>query len=408
MISRTTGFTRTGRASIIVASAAAALMALTACVPNASSSTSAAGKATAVTVDSTASDCVVSAAKAPSGTVEFAITNSTDQVTEFYLLGDDGLRIVGEVENIAPGAPRTLTVHLKAGDYFTICKPGMTGDGVGRAAFTVTDSGAKVALVGNEKSQAATAAANYVAYVKDQVAKLVPATSTFLDAYLAGDDAGARSLYASTRAYYERIEPVAESFGKLDPEIDFREADVADGDEWTGWHRIEKDLWPPAAADNGGKPYVALTTAERRYFADKLEANTKELFDAVNAKDYSVSIDAISNGAIGLLDEVANGKITGEEEIWSHTDLWDFQANLDGARVAYEGVRDIVAAKNGSLVTKIDGQFTSLEKRLATYGSLDAGFTYYNDLTTAQVRQLADGVNALSEPLSKLTAALVK
>jgi iron uptake system component EfeO len=238
--------------------------------------------------------------------------------------------------------------------------------------------------------------------VKDQVSQLVPATQAFLTAYLAGDTATAKSLYPTTRAYYERIEPVAESFGDLDPELDFREADVASGDEWTGWHRLEKDLWPPA---NDG--YVALTPAERSDYAAKLTTNTQQLSDAVNASDYSVSIDAISNGAIGLLDEVASGKITGEEEIWSHTDLWDFQANLEGAKVAYDGVRDIVAPKNAALVKTIDSRFASLETQLAGYGSLTAGFTYYDQLTTPQIKALADGVNALSEPLSRLTAAVV-
>ncbi|HAM27724.1 MAG TPA: PbrT family lead (Pb2+) uptake porter, partial [Microbacteriaceae bacterium] len=137
------------------------------------------------------------------------------------------------------------------------------------------------------------------------------------------------------------------------------------------------------------------------------EADTAELRSAVTAKGYTVSADAISNGAIGLLDEVANGKITGEEEIWSHTDLSDFQANLEGARVAYEGVRDIVVQKDATLVKRIDGEFDSLEKLLGAYGSLATGFTAYDELTTAQVKALADGVNALSEPLSRLTAAVV-
>jgi iron uptake system component EfeO len=116
---------------------------------------------------------------------------------------------------------------------------------------------------------------------------------------------------------------------------------------------------------------------------------------------------AISNGANGLLDEVAKSKITGEEEIWSHTDLWDFQANLEGAREAYEGVRGIVAGKNPGLVKQIDSKLAALEKQLAAYGSIQSGFASYGELSTAQVRQLADGVNALGEPLSKLTAALV-
>ena len=393
---------RTTRLGLMVAAGAAVLLALTACVPNATTASTTAST-TKLTVDSSASDCAVSASSAPSGTVIFTVTNSADQVTEFYLLGADGLRVVGELENITPGVKRNLTVKLQPGKYFTACKPGMIGDGVGRAEFTVTGSDAHAEPAGNISNQTKLAERNYVAYLRDQVAQLVPANNAFLAAYLAGDDAKARSLYASTRAYYERIEPVAESFGHLDPELDFREADVAEGDEWTGWHRIEKDLWPPAGAG-----YVALTPEQRTYYADKLGTNVDQLRDAVNAPDYSVSIDAISNGAIGLLDEVASGKITGEEEIWSHTDLWDFQANLEGARVAYEGVRDIARAKDASLVKTIDTRFAALEKQLAGYGSLETGFRYFNELTATQVKDLADGVNALGEPLSRLTATLVR
>jgi iron uptake system component EfeO len=376
------------------------LLALTGCVPNASSS-----DAKAISVDSSADACTVSADTAASGTLRFSVKNSGDQVTEFYLLAADGLRIIGEVENIGPGISRDLVVQAQPGDYSTVCKPGMVGDGIGKAAFSVT--GDKVELAGNEQEQVDAAATNYVAYVKDQVAQLVTGTDAFLSAYEAGDDDTARALYATTRANYERIEPVAESFGDLDPEIDFREADVAPGDEWTGWHRIEKDLFPPAAAENGGVDYVALTPEERSNYSDKLKANTQELYDAVHADNYTVSIDAISNGAISLLEEVASGKITGEEEIWSHTDLWDFQANLEGARVAYEGVRDIVEAKDPKVVKTLDTRFADLEKQLAGYGSLDKGFVYYNELTPDQVKELADGVNALSEPLSELTATLV-
>jgi len=394
------------RAVLALSVTAAALLALTGCVANAPAASDDAD-ATALTVDSSASDCAISASEAPSGNVSFSIENTGDQVTEFYLLADDELRIVGEVENIGPGISRDLVVQVKPGDYYTVCKPGMIGDGIGKAAFTVTDSGVDLASDGDDSELVDAAAANYVAYIKNQVEGLVTSTTTFLDAYRAGDDATARALYAPTRAAYERIEPVAESFGDLDPKIDFREADVEEGTEWTGWHRIEKDLWPPAAADNGGEAYVPLTTDERNRFADLLETDTASLNDAVHESDYTVSIDAISNGAIGLLDEVASGKITGEEEIWSHTDLWDFQANLEGARVAYEGVRDIVEPKDGELVSQIDDEFASLEGQLAAYGSLENGFAYYGDLTTEQVKDLADGVNALSEPLSKLTAVLV-
>ena len=391
-------------ATMATVASAAVLLSLAACVPNNPTSESGAN---ALTVTSSATDCVVSASEAPSGSVSFTVSNTTDEVTEFYVLAEDSLRIVGEVENIGPGIERDLVIQARPGTYYTVCKPGMIGDGIGKAEFTVTDSGDELAETGDDAEAVALAATNYVAYVKNQVEGLVTATKTFTDAYRAGDDALARELYPTTRAAYERIEPVAESFGDLDPKIDFREADVPEGTEWTGWHRIEKDLWQPTADENGGVTYVPLTGDERTRFSDLLEADTDDLNEAVHAADYTVSIDAISNGAIGLLDEVASGKITGEEEIWSHTDLWDFQANLEGARVAYEGVRDIVEPKDADLVAEIDEQFTSLEALLAGYGSLEGGFTYYDDLSTDEVRSLSDGVNALGEPLSRLTAVLV-
>ena len=380
-----------------ILAAATITLALSACVAN-----NPAGSSPTLTVDSTADDCVVSAAVAPSGTVVFDVTNSTDQTTEFYLLADDGLRVVAEIENVAPGAPRTLTASLAPGSYYTVCKPGMVGGGVGKTEFTVIDSGNSSTPTADEAAQIEAAADNYVAYVKDQVSQLVPGTQQFLDAYVAGDDTTARALYPVVRGHYERIETVAESFGTLDPQLDFREADVPEGDEWTGWHRLEKDLWPPADAE-----YVALTPDERASFANKLTIDTQALYDAVHDPEYAVTIDAISNGAIALLDEVASGKITGEEEIWSHTDLSDFQGNLEGARVAYEGVRAIVERNDPDLVAELDSEFDALQKQLAAYGSYETGFTPYDKLTSAEVKALADGVNALAEPLSMLTATLV-
>ncbi|MBD8726506.1 iron uptake system protein EfeO [Frigoribacterium sp. CFBP 13707] len=395
----------TARPLALGAGALLTALALTGCVANSPGGSATAG-ATTVSVQGDGDRCEVSATSVPSGPVTFTMTNAGSDETEFELLGDDGLRIVSEKENIGPGTTASITVAVQPGDYYTACIPGLVGEGV-RAPFTVTDSGTAVTPVGTEKEQVDAAAAAYVAYVDDQVGQLVPATQAFLDAYRAGDDATARSLYPSARAHYERIEPVAESFGDLDPKIDFREADVEPGTEWTGWHRIEKDLWQPTADDNGGEAYVPLTPEERGRFADLLTADTADLQAAVTAPDFTVGIDTISNGAVGLMDEVATGKITGEEEIWSHTDLYDFQANLEGARVAYEGVRDIVAEKDPELTDRIDAKLAALEELLASYGSLDAGFPAYTELTTADTKSLSDAVNALSEPLSELTAALV-
>ena len=122
-----------------VALALLAVPLVAACVSNAPS-----GDARLVTVTSTASECSLSTASAPSGTLTFRVTNGGSDITEFYLLGADGSKVVGEVEDIGPGLTRDTVVQAPAGSYVTACKPGMTGDGI-RAPFTVTDSGTSIA-----------------------------------------------------------------------------------------------------------------------------------------------------------------------------------------------------------------------------------------------------------------------
>src|SRR4051812_3220922 len=115
------------------------------------------------------------------------------------------------------------------------------------------------------------------------------------------------------------------------------------------------------------------------------------------------TVDQIANGSRGLLDEVATGKVTGEEEIWSHTDLWDFQANVDGARVGYEVLADVVEARDPDLAKELTTRFTELQSLLTAQGSVESGFASYDTLTDAQVRALPAAVAALAEPLSQLT-----
>ncbi len=383
---------------------AAALVTATAaaCVANTPAGSGGAGS---IAVLSTADACEVATAAAPSGTVSFTVTNEGDEVTEFYLLAEDGLRVISEIENIGPGLSRDLVVQVGPGSYITACKPGMVGDGI-RAAFTVTDSGQPVGATGTVAEQLAEAQASYVAYVKDQAGALIAGTEAFAAAYAAGDDETARGLYAPTRVHWERIEPVAESFGDLDPLLDAREADLAEGETWSGWHRIEKDLWPPAPEANGGEAYVQLTDAERRAAADQLVDLTQQLVDKVNDPAFTFEAFQIGNGAKELLDEVASGKVTGEEEIWSHTDLWDFQANVDGASVAFGVLREVVEAEDPALVAELQEQFDALNALLAEHGSIEAGFAGSDELSEDQVRALAAAVDAVGEPLSRLTAVV--
>jgi iron uptake system component EfeO len=387
---------RTAGARLAVVAATAVLpLALASCTDNANANSSGTADGP-IQVTSTAAECKVSATEAPSGNLTFAVKNDGTEVTEFYVLAEDGLRIVAEVENIGPGITRNLVLTAPAGKYITACKPGMKGDGI-RADFTVKDSGKQATVDADLQKLVDTGVTQYTAYVKDQTEQLVAGTKEFAAAYAAGDAAKAKSLYAATRMHWERIEPVAESFGDLDPKLDAREADLEPGQKWTGWHRAEKDLFPPAG-------YKAQTAAERSAIAKQLVADTEEL--STRTRTVELSADKLGNGAKELLDEVARGKVTGEEEIWSHTDLWDFQANVDGARIAFENLKPALQQKDAALATDLDAKFSALQAELKKHAKGD-GFAYYNELSKDEVQQLSALVDSLGEPLSKLTAAVV-
>ena len=380
-------------------------------------------------MSSTADACKVSAASTGSGNTTFRVTNDGQATTEFYLLGEDGLRIVAERENITPGSSADLTVALQPGDYYTACKPGMRGENVGEAPFRVT--GEPIELSGADQELFDAAVADYVNFVKKEVAELQPNVEEFATAYADGDDAAARELFARTRVNYERIEPIAEALGVLDPRIDYREIDylaeahaLAEDDptftEWLGFHRMEKDLWVPAkdAVQPDGTPawegWQPSTPEQRRLLADTLVADIGRLYDTVHAADFAATqkldISSVSNGASALLEEIAKGKVTGEEDWWSHTDLWDFQGNLQGSRIALDLVAPIAERKSAEgreLVSTLRTGFDKLQALLDRYGSLDAGFVGYDQVSREQQRELVDQIDATREPLSKLTGAVL-
>jgi iron uptake system component EfeO len=296
---------------------------------------------------------------------------------------------MGEVENIGPGLTRQLIVEVPdGGTYTTACKPGMVGDGI-RAPFTVTGTAARSV---NENAKLAEATAGWKRYVTSQVDALVPKTQEFVDAVKKGDVASAKTLFPVSRSYWERIEPVAESFGDIDPKIDGREDDERDpGAAWTGYHRLEKDLW------------VTGLQPDSNAIADQLMVDIKDLQSRVAPLSFTPV--ELANGAKELLDEVATGKITGEEDRYSHTDLWDFKANVEGSQGAVSALRPVIDDKDKQLGPTLDERFKAVDDLLATYQTGD-GYKLYTDLTDADKKKMSEAVDALAEPVSQVAGVV--
>jgi iron uptake system component EfeO len=383
---------------VLSVAALATIPLLAACTSNTTDSRGASGAGGPITVTSANDSCNVSTASAPAGNLTFNVSNAGSKVTEFYLYSADGKRIVGEVENIGPGLQGKLIVTADEGAYQTSCRPGMAGKGI-RADFTVTKPSAGSQAPSEDAVLISKAQNQYRVWVQHQADQLVAQTKRFVTAYEQGNDDLARTLYPEARFHWESIETVAESFGNLDPKTDAREADLAKGQKWTGWHRIEKDLWPQRA-----KNYRQLSMKQRIVYGDDLLKNVTTVRDRIRSLTFTT--DQIANGSSGLMEEVATGKVTGEEEYWSHTDLWDFAANVKGSEVAFEDVKPILEKRDPALAKTLTQRFADIDRLLAQQKVGD-GYRLYTDLSKAEVRKLADAVNALSEPLSHLTAAVL-
>lgn len=378
---------RPARLTVVTAAAVvAALCAVTGC----SEKSDASGDGT-IRVAASDTACEVSAKEFPAGKVVFEVENKGSKVTELYVLFPDD-RIVAERENIGAGTKASITAELKAGDYEIACKPGMKGDGI-RQQVKATGKG------GTEKRspEADAAVASYRKYVQEQADETLPKAQAFADAVKAGDVEAAKKAYAPSRIGWERTEPVAESFGDIDPKVDVREDGLEPGQDWTGWHKLEKSLFADNKIDDADKK-----------LADTLIADLTEWQKKVGQAE--ITPTSMANGAKELLDEVATGKVTGEEERYSHTDLVDFKANVEGAEKAYELLKPITSKNDPALSAELDKQFAALNNLLEKYRPNKAAYEYtaYDKVGEAERKELSDGVNALAEPLSKLAAAVAK
>jgi iron uptake system component EfeO len=389
---------RSTRAAVTVLLTGAAFAAtLTACSSSKSDSgaktdgkSSAASDPHVAAVTITAAEgCTADKLSFPAGGTTFKIKNQdATAVSEVELLS--GQRIVGEKENIPPGFSGEFAVNVGAGSYTLYC-PGAKTE---RTKLTVTGA----AQATGDATVAAllkTGTQGYAAYVSTQVAALVTAATNFNTALHGTDLAAAQKAYMLARPFYEKIEPVAESFviGKdsIDSDIDVRAGDVPAA-QWRGFHRIEMTLFQQHSLTGMGA------------YGDKLVSDIKRLQKLTTGLTYQPT--ELANGAQELLDEVASSKITGEEERYSHIDLLDFANNDEGAEQAFAQLQPALDKIDPVLSKTIQTAFTALDTLVDTYrtGSNPSGFKLYTELTKADKTSLAAAVKAVQEPLSTVAS----
>ncbi|WP_144108228.1 iron uptake system protein EfeO [Paraburkholderia sp. BCC1886] len=235
---------------------------------------------------------------------------------------------------------------------------------------------------------------DYKIYVSVETQQLVDGTRAFVAAIKAGDLAKAKALYAPTRVHYESIEPIAELFSDLDNSVDSRADDHEKKEadpSFTGFHRIEYGL------------YSQNSTANLAPLADKLMKDVLDLQTRIQGLVFPPS--KVVGGAAALMEEVAATKISGEEDRYSHTDLWDFQGNVDGAKKIVTLFEPLIQKQDAVFAKKIDTNFATVDAILAKYKTAN-GYETYDKLSAADRKALVGPVQTLAEDLSRLRGML--
>lgn len=251
------------------------------------------------------------------------------------------------------------------------------------------------------------AATEYKAYASAQIDELVGVVKVFTDAVRAGDLQAAQDAYAPSRVPWERIEPLAGLVEEIDGKVDARVDDFAGADdpEFTGWHRLEYLLFEQNTTDGGAQ------------YADQLDADIaalKQKFPSVEVKPVDVSA-----GAAELIEEVSQGKITGEEDRYSKTDLWDFDGNMQGSRDAIDTLKPALAQADPKLLGEIEAGINSVFETMAPLRRGDGWVLFCTEddpypsprcpevtVDPATIDRLKAELAGLSENMSKVSGVL--
>lgn len=347
------------------------------------------GGETRIPVTVTEDGCVPGALEAVSGRVVFEVTNGGPEIGEFEILS--GTRVVDEVENIIPEFVVNLATRLDGGDYELVCYALHAPRG------TLAVTGGVAAQPSSNVVDAATLAeyqATYHAYVLEQAAELKTQLAPFVAAIESGDLEAAKAAYAPSRPAWERIEPVAELFSDLDTRMDAREEDFAlgvDDPEFLGWHRLEKGLWADGTTD-GLAPIAA-----------GLAADVAELETRLSTMEIEPRV--IARGAGELIEEVAQSKLTGEEDRYSEADLYSISANVAGSMQIVDILRPTIESLDATYLASVDDAFAAVGEVIGTYGEGE-GYEPFSAITADDLKSLQARMAKLSEVLGELPGRL--
>lgn len=335
--------------------------------------------------------CEPNALTVPAGRASFRIVNRSERAVEWEIL--DGVLVVEERENIAPGLSQVINANLQPGDYAITC--GLLSNP--RGTLHVTPTAASDAAAKAKPSMVAFVGplSEFRVYLAVQGSALIKAATALNQAVASGDLAQAQALYLPARAAYQRLAPAAQRLAELDNHINAR-ADYFEKREqdpaFVGFHRLEYALFQQRKLDDVAP------------IAQRLLADVTELKQQLLAQ--SLPPEQLVSIIVRNLDSLAEVRAaSGEEERYSHSDLNGFAANAQTARKVVDLLRPMLSKSSAEVLANVDQALSDFDSQLNAFKSAD-GYVSYNAVTAAQRQQIAAQAKALATALDGIDPAL--
>jgi iron uptake system component EfeO len=344
-----------------------------------------------ITVTINPHSCEPNALTVPAGRSSFRIVNHSDRAVEWEIL--DGVLVLEERENIAPGLSQVITANLLPGDYAITC--GLLSNP--RGTLHVTPTAASDAAAQARPSMVAFIGplSEFRVYLSSQGTALINAVSALQQAIDAGDLGQAQALYVPARVAYQRLAPAAQRLAELDKVInaraDYFEKREQDPD-FIGFHRLEYALFQQRNIDG-------LAPVAQRLVADVTELKQQLLAQSLPPEQL---VSIVARNLRNMADVRAS---SGEEERYSHIDLNGFAANLDVTRKVVDLLRPLLTKPAAALLTRLDTATHALDAELNGLRVKD-GYSSYDSVGAAQRARLADKAKVLADALDGIDPAL--
>ena len=346
---------------------------------------------TEITVTIHPHSCEPDALTVPAGFNSFRIINASERAVEWEIL--DGVLVVEERENIAPGLSQVINATLAPGDYAITC--GLLSNP--RGTLHVTPTAASEASANARPTMVAFVGplSEFRVYLSQQGSALTRAVDALSQAISAGDLEQAQALYTPAREAYQRLAPAAQRLAELDNAINAR-ADYFEKREqdpgFTGFHRLEYGLFDQRSTQ-GLAPIV-----------QQLQANSLLLKQQLLAQSLPPEqlVSIFARTLHNLADNRAN---SGEEERYSHIDLNGFAANLEAAHKVVDLLRPLLLKKNADLLHTIDGASSALDAELNGLKT-PQGYRTYDTVSAPQRQQISNKAKVMADALDGIDPAL--